>query len=66
MLYRLNKKVDKIIASYKYQKHQDIGDAIQEEKGQTIDELSAYRLEERDGKYVKVYHIRESDIDIIF
>ena len=64
--YRLNKQVDRIIATYKYQKHQDIGDAIQEEKEQAIDELSAYRLEKRDGKYVKVYHVRESDIDIIF
>jgi len=66
MLYRLNKKVDRVIASYKYQKYQDMGNVMQEEKEHVIDELSTYRLEKRDGKYVKVHHIRESDIDIIF
>jgi hypothetical protein len=43
-----------------------MADSLKEEKEEAINELSAYRLEKRDGKYVKVYHIRESDIDIIF
>ena len=62
----MNKQVDRIIATYKYQKHQDIGDAIQEEKEQVIDELSAYRLEKQpDGTYRRIYHVKESDIEII-
>tara|TARA_R110002020_G_scaffold457228_1_gene674070 strand:- start:671 stop:859 length:189 start_codon:yes stop_codon:yes gene_type:complete len=62
----LNKQVERILAVHTYESHQRMADSLKEEKEEAINELSAYRLEKRDGKYVKVYHIRESDIDIIF
>ena len=40
----MNKQVDRIIAAYKYQKHQDMADSIDIDRERAIDELSAYRL----------------------
>lgn len=64
--YRMNKQVDRIIAAYKYQKHQDMADSIKIDSERVIDELSAYRLEKQsDGTYRRIYHVNESDIEII-
>ena len=60
----MNKQVDRIVAAYKYQKHQDMADSIDRER--IIDELSAYRLEKQpDGTYRRFYHVKDSDIEII-
>jgi hypothetical protein len=62
----MNKQVDRIIAVYKYQKHQDMADSIDIDRERAIDELSAYRLEKQpDGTYRRIYHVKESDIEII-
>ena len=47
----MNKQVDRIVAAYKYQKHQDMADSIDRER--IIDELSAYRLENNQTEHTE-------------
>lgn len=62
----MNKQVDRIIAAYKYQKHQDMADSIDTERERVEDVLSSYRLEKQpDGTFRRVQHIKDSNIEII-